>query len=181
MNAQQTNHNDHHAHHAQRTTRHVEKLEWGDALLLGHGPMDDEHREFVQVVTALRDSTAHTALAALDAVEKHLISHFDLEHAWMDKTDFPEVYSRCHRDQHDEVLGSVFQVHQLAAIGQIGLSAVHRLAQSLMDWFPGHADYMDSSLSAWINGKTHGGQAVVLRRNLVHEERVPAESQAEAA
>ncbi|MCC8405256.1 hemerythrin [Paraburkholderia sp. MMS20-SJTN17] len=165
--------NDHHVHNAQRTARHVEKLEWNDGLLLGHGPMDDEHREFVNVVMALRYSTVETALAALAAVEAHLISHFDLEHEWMDKTAFPDVYSKCHRDQHDEVLASVFQVHQLAAIGQIGLGGVHRLAQSLMDWFPGHADYMDSSLSAWINGKTHGGQAVVLRRNLVYEERIP--------
>lgn len=172
MSNQQSN--DHHAHHAQRETQHVEKLEWNDGLMLGHGPMDDEHREFVQVVVALRNSTVETALTALAAVEAHLISHFDLEHEWMDKTAFPDVYSKCHRDQHDEVLASVFQVHQLAAIGQIGLGAVHRLAQSLMDWFPGHADYMDSSLSAWINGKTHGGQAVVLRRNLVHEDRIPS-------
>uniref|UniRef100_UPI001F3C7D27 hemerythrin n=1 Tax=Burkholderia sp. WTPI3 TaxID=2822167 RepID=UPI001F3C7D27 len=118
MNDQLTNHDD---HHARRTTKSVEKLEWSDALLLRHGPMDDEHREFVQVVTALRNSTAHTALAVLDAVEKHLIRHFDLEHMWMEKTGFPEVYSKCHRDQHDEVLGAVFQVHQLAAVGQIGL------------------------------------------------------------
>ncbi|TAL52917.1 MAG: hemerythrin [Pandoraea sp.] len=140
--------------------------------------MDDEHREFVHVVMALRNSTANMALAALSAVAAHLISHFDLEHAWMDRTAFPDVYAKCHRDQHDEVLAAVFQVQQLAAIGQIGLGAIHRLAQSLIDWFPGHADYMDSSLSAWINGRTHGGQAVVLRRNLVHADRIPAESDA---
>lgn len=165
--------NDHRAHHAQRPARHVAKLEWNDGALLGHGPMDDQHKEFVCVVTALRNSTVSTALAALAAVQAHLVSHFDLEHEWMNKTAFPDAYSKCHRDQHDEVLASVFEVHQLAAIGQVGLGAVHGLAQSLMDWFPGHADYMDSSLSAWINGQTLGGQAVVLRRNLVLDDRIP--------
>ncbi|MBB5421518.1 bacteriohemerythrin [Paraburkholderia atlantica] len=180
MNTRQTP--AHHEHrHAPRQARHVEKLEWNDAMLMGHGPMDDSHEEFVAVVNALRNSTVETALACLAAMESHLVSHFELEHSWMDKTAFPEAYSKCHRDQHDEVLEAVQRVRQMAIVGAVGLSTVHRLAQSLIDWFPGHADYMDSSLSAWINDKLHGGQAVVIRRNMAHEDRVPGESEAIAA
>ena len=29
------------------------RLEWSDALLLGHGPMDRTHREFVEIVDAM--------------------------------------------------------------------------------------------------------------------------------
>jgi hemerythrin-like metal-binding protein len=166
-NHQQQVHVAHHGHqHNQRSAKHVDKLEWNDSMLLGHGPMDDEHREFVECVMALKASDNVTALPALARMESHLVTHFELEHAWMEKTAFPEVYSKCHRDQHNEVLDSILQLKLQITYGQAGLRAVHALTQSLMDWFPGHADYMDSALSAWVNKKLHGGAPVVLRRDL---------------
>ena len=33
-----------------------------------------------------------------------------------------------------------------------------------MDWFPGHADYMDSALATWLVKKSHDGRPLVLRR-----------------
>ncbi|MEM5314679.1 hemerythrin domain-containing protein [Paraburkholderia sp. JHI869] len=152
-------------HHAQHPPRAVgAKLEWSSAMLLGHAPIDDAHEEFVEVVMALRDCTQQTALVCLQAVEAHLLSHFATEHEWMTKTDFPAM--ECHLDEHQKVLDAVQQVNALAAVGEVGLSDVRRLAQALIDWFPGHADYMDSALSAWINKKLHGGAPVVLRRDL---------------
>ncbi|SIT44633.1 Hemerythrin-like metal-binding protein [Paraburkholderia ribeironis] len=152
-------------------------LTWSDAMLLGHGPIDAAHEEFVEVVTALAHSTQHTALDCLRAVEKHLLSHFEVERQWMEKTDFPAA--DCHLDEHQRVLDAVQKVTTLAASAAVGLSDVKRLAKALSDWFPGHADYMDSALSAWINKKTHGGAPVVLRRDLaIHESRVPEEAQA---
>ena len=38
------------------------------------------------------------------------------------------------------------------------------LAQALMDWFPSHADYMDSALATWLVKKSHDGRPLVLRR-----------------
>ncbi|MGF6508542.1 bacteriohemerythrin [Paraburkholderia sp. 32] len=153
-----------HPHDGPPRAPRAETLEWSDAMLLGHAPIDAAHEEFVEVVTALAGCTQHTALACLQAVEAHLLSHFAVEQEWMDKTDFPAA--ECHLDEHQRVMEAVQKVNALAAIGQVGLQDVKRLAQALVDWFPGHADYMDSALSAWINKKMYGGAPVVLRRDL---------------
>jgi hemerythrin len=153
------------SHHPSRNAaRPVERLEWSDAMLLGHAPIDEAHEEFVGVVSALGDCTQHTALACLQAVESHLLSHFDVEKSWMEKTGYPMM--DCHLDEHQKVIDAVQKVNALAAVAQVGLLDVKRLARALTDWFPGHADYMDSALSAWVNKKTHGGAPVVLKRNM---------------
>ncbi|MBS0552175.1 MAG: hemerythrin, partial [Proteobacteria bacterium] len=38
------------------------------------------------------------------------------------------------------------------------------LARALVDWFPGHADYMDSALANWMVKRAHDGSPLVLRR-----------------
>lgn len=69
-------------------------------------------------------------------------------------------------DVHQTVLNAVQKVTVLAMAGEVGLKDVERVAQTLSDWFPGHADYMDSALSAWVSKKVYGGAPVVVRRNL---------------
>jgi hemerythrin len=147
-------------------------LQWSDAMLLGHGPIDETHKEFVIVVTELQHCTDATAVACLAAVERHLDSHFSMELELMDSTAFPN--RDCHMDEHQKVSDAVHQVHELAIAGEVSLEEIKSLAQALVDWFPGHADYMDSALSAWVNKQRYGGKPVVLRRNLtLDESRVP--------
>jgi hemerythrin-like metal-binding protein len=139
-------------------------FEWSDALLVGHGAIDESHREFVDVVSALEQCTTRTAASCLVAVQEHLLSHFELEEAWMERLDFPAT--ECHVDEHRKVFEAVRKVTDLAAVGEVDLSDVKRLAKALVDWLPGHADYMDSALATWISKKTHGGSPVVVRRDL---------------
>ena len=40
------------------------------------------------------------------------------------------------------------------------------LARALADWFPGHADYLDSALAHWMCKKRFGAPPVVLRRSV---------------
>ena len=61
------------------------------------------------------------------------------------------------------VLASVREVGALLRQGT-SIQVARDLAQALVDWFPGHADYMDASLSQWMNKRSHGGTPVVLRR-----------------
>lgn len=156
----------HHAHTSQDgfDENAANKLEWGDALLLGHGPMDHSHEEFVQVVKALAACNAVTALGCLQALEDHLLAHFGTEHEWMERTAYPAM--ECHLAEHQKVLDSVQEVNALAKIGQVGLRDSRRLAAALADWFPKHATYLDSALSAWISKRRHGGAPVILRRDL---------------
>jgi len=155
-------HHQTHKHQAGFDENAAEKLAWSDAMLLGHGPMDDAHEEFVEVVKALAACNAVTAIGCLQAVEDHLLAHFGAEQEWMERTEYPAM--DCHLDEHQKVLVTVQEVNQLAKAGQVGLRDVRRLAAALADWFPKHATYLDSALSAWISKRKHGGAPVILRR-----------------
>lgn len=136
-------------------------FEWTDRYLLGHGPMDDTHREFVTLVDALLKAPDAELGEALDAFAAHAVAHFDQEDGWMRGTNFPAA--DCHIDEHAKVLASVREVQQEVAEGNYTIA--RELAQALMDWFPGHADYLDSALALWMVKRSHGGAPLVLRRD----------------
>lgn len=133
---------------------------WDDRYLLGHGPMDDTHREFVTLVDALLTVPDAGLEQALAAFAEHAVVHFEQEDRWMKGSDFPAT--DCHIDEHAKVLASVREVQQELAEGNVQL--VRELAVALMDWFPGHADYMDSALATWLVKRSHGGAPLVFRR-----------------
>lgn len=141
----------------------AKRLVWSDALLLGYAPMDATHQEFVACLQALQQAAGPELPAALTAFAAHAERHFGEEEAWMRSTGFPA--SDCHADEHAAVLRSVVEVQQALAAGA-GPAIVRELALALVRWFPGHADYMDASLSQWMVKRQHGGVPVVLRRGL---------------
>jgi hemerythrin len=130
------------------------------SVLLGYGPMDTIHAEFdvlVRATLAGSDAEFHALLLPLIA---HLQRHFGEEDAWMRETGFPP--GDCHIDEHAAVLRSAAEVEPLVAAGRIdiGRSFVEELAR----WFPGHADYLDSALAAWMCKRQYGGKPVVIQR-----------------
>ena len=81
----------------------------------------------------------------------------------MRETEFPA--RDCHTEEHAAVLASVREVRALLAERRAGAVLLHRLAEQLFVWFPGHADYLDSALAAWMSKRIFGSQPVVLRRS----------------
>jgi hemerythrin len=136
---------------------------WKDDFLLGYPPLDATHREFVEVVSALIAAPDEQVATCLDAFARHAESHFGQERQWMAETEFPAA--ECHNDEHEAVLKSVREVQAIVATGN--LAPARSLAKALVDWFPGHADYLDSALSAWVSKKRFGGKPVVLKRNIL--------------
>jgi len=137
---------------------------WSDARLLGFTPMDEVHEEFYEIALRLVTCTDRNALAAIEAFETHAVSHFEQEDEWMRTTNFPP--RDCHIDEHAAVLKSVRDVKAAVAAGQVGANVVHDFGLHLFGWFPGHADYLDSALAAWMTKLTMGGKPVVLRRTI---------------
>ena len=121
-------------------------LQWHDGLLLGYQPMDATHEEFVLRVAALQQATDAELPARLEPFAEHAVRHFGEEDRWMEQTQFPA--RECHIDEHAAVLKSVREVQALLAQGHTG--PCRRLAQELAQWFPGHADYLDSALAHWM-------------------------------
>ncbi|MGS0756954.1 hemerythrin, partial [Roseateles sp. GG27B] len=62
------------------------------------------------------------------------------------------------------VLESVEAVQGLLAQGNVAIC--RELVEQLAEWFPKHADQLDSALAHWMFSKTMGGKPVVLRRGL---------------
>ena len=137
-------------------------LHWNDRLLLGFPAMDDEHREFVDCVRALQRADAADALQRLDDFAAHARKHFGAEDAWMVQTNFPA--RECHIDEHAAVMKSVAEVRAAVISGNPGI--VRSLADELGRWFPGHADYLDSALAAWMCKQRWDAKPLVLRRKL---------------
>ena len=146
---------------------------WTDSYLLGFPPMDDTHREFVEIVNAMLAANDEAFLSHMRAFAVHAERHFAEERTWMEETDFPAT--QCHVDEHAAVMKSVQQVEQIVAQGDVAEG--RRLAAELQRWFPGHADYMDSALSHWMSKKRWGGKPVVLRRNILERDPSPTSSQ----
>ena len=147
---------------APRTAVAGAELTWSDALLLGYTPMDDVHEDFVRCARALTDAPDAGLLDALLRMVAHLRTHFAQEDAWMTETEFPP--RQCHIDEHAAVLRSADQVLALAEQGELG--PIRGFAAALVDWFPGHADYLDAALAHWMCKRQHGGKPVVVRRGL---------------
>ncbi|KXU85576.1 hemerythrin [Paraburkholderia monticola] len=137
---------------------------WSDARLLGFTPMDDVHEEFYKVALGLVTCTELSAMAAIEEFEKHAVSHFEEEDEWMRTTNFPP--RDCHIDEHAAVLKSVRAVKAAVEQGQAGSDEVRDIGLHLFSWFPGHADYLDSALAAWMTKQAMGGKPIVFRRTV---------------
>lgn len=144
----------------------ADPFRWNDNYLLGYGPMDSTHREFVEIVNALLTCGDAEFAAHLDGFARHAEAHFAEEDAWMERTDFPP--KDCHIKEHAAVMDSVRVVMEVVKQGDIAEG--RRLAAALADWFPGHAFHLDSALSHWMVKRSHGGKPVVLRRNVLARE-----------
>jgi hemerythrin-like metal-binding protein len=137
---------------------------WTDARLLGFKPMDDTHEEFYATAFKLLTCDEGNVQRALDEFEAHAVKHFGEEEEWMTSTDFPP--RDCHIDEHAAVLKSLREVRALVISGERGIDLVQDFAMYLFQWFPGHADYLDSALAAWMSKRTYGGKPVVIRRKI---------------
>jgi len=135
-------------------------LPWSDRFLLGHSGMDDTHREFVALVDTMLTCADAAFPAAMQAFLVHAQAHFAEEKAMMEATDFPAT--ACHVDDHEAVLGSALEVEPLVAAGNIEVG--RQFAAALANWFPGHADYLDSALAHWVVKRSTGGKPIVVRR-----------------
>ena len=141
---------------------HDKAMTWSDAFLLGYAPMDEIHEEFVAIVGRLQAAEDAALPALMDELARHLQQHFEQENQWMEESDFPP--RGCHIDEHAAVLKSVTEVREELAAGNTELC--RDLVAHLVDWFPGHADHLDSALAHWMSKLRFGGKPVVLRRNV---------------
>ena len=137
-------------------------MQWSDEYLLGYGPIDTVHEEFVLLLGRLQNANDIELPELLNQFSEHCMLHFEAEDKWMRETEFPP--RDCHIDEHAAVLHSVREVQGLLAEGNTDIC--RELIVQLADWFPKHADHLDSVLAHWMTKIGLGGKPVVLRRGL---------------
>jgi hemerythrin len=120
--------------------------------------MDAVHAEFDDLVAQAIACTDDELMPCLQRLQAHLLSHFGQEDNWMRETAFPAA--DCHIEEHGKVLVSAAEVLALVARGDLEVG--RSLASELARWFPGHADYLDSALAAWMCKRQFGGTPIVL-------------------
>ena len=135
---------------------------WTDMFLLGYPQMDTVHQEFVAILGRLEVATDAELPALLEELATHTRAHFEMENTWMVDSAFPP--RECHIDEHAAVMQSVDDVRLLLARGDTAVC--RRLVAELIQWFPSHADHLDSALAHWISKLRTGGKPVVLRRGV---------------
>lgn len=141
--------------------RNLKRFIWSDSLLLGYGPIDNTHKEFVNCLSILLAAEDNHLLTALGALVEHLERHFREENDWMLRTNFPAT--DCHIEEHSKVLESANEL--LIHLQTGGDNYLCRsFSDALMNWFPGHAEYMDAPLAQWMSKLSYGGIPVVLKR-----------------
>lgn len=145
----------------------TDELSWTDAFLVGFPPMDDTHREFVDIVGAMLQCSDDALLGHLKALIVHSEAHFSQEEAWMQKTDFPAT--ECHTNEHAAVLNSMREVTAYVEGGG-SPDEIRRLSVELARWFPGHTDYLDASLAQWVSKKQLGAVPIVVRRGVANHD-----------
>jgi hemerythrin len=141
------------------------QFRWQDDFALGHVPMDEMHREFVECVDAMLRVGDEGLGQALDALADHVRRHFMEEDEQMRQTAYGNA--RCHVDEHAAVLRSLEEVRVAFSEGR--MHVVRSFARALADWFPEHARVMDQGLAGWLMQRRFGGSPVVIRRRDAQE------------
>jgi hemerythrin len=140
------------------------RIQWSDDFLLGYGPMDETHQEFVTCIAAIQQAEPKDCLVLMDQLLEHATAHFKQEDDWMVATEFPP--RTCHMDEHAAVLASITGVRELARQGAPE-KCLH-LANELARWFPSHADHLDSALSHWMCKIKYGAKPLVFKRSVAN-------------
>jgi hemerythrin len=134
---------------------------WNAEYELGDMDMDGAHREFVEVLQALLSAGDEEFPPLLERFRQHAESHFGDEDRLMQDEGYASA--ECHLDEHKAVLGSVVEVQQLVAHGNIEVG--RRLARELARWFPEHTVAMDKGLAAWAQKKRLVGVKITISRS----------------
>ena len=121
---------------------------------VGFEPMDELHREFRDLLTALAAPEGGDYGAHLLALHEHLLRHCAIEEQWMKGSDFPSC--ACHRQEHEMLLEVISEVRRRCDAGDV--EVVQRLAAELPRWFEIHANTMDAALAFHLRDRAPGSE-----------------------
>lgn len=118
-------------------------LQWSAALELNIPAMDETHKEFVDLLTAVERAADDQLLTLWQGLITHTEAHFGQEDRWMQATGF--AVGNCHATQHKVVLEIMREGAKKAADGDTTM--IRGMTPELASWFSYHAQTMDAALA----------------------------------
>ena len=138
-------------------------LNWSDALVLGDARTDHTHQEFVDLINATTAAPADQKLGVYQELVQHTVEHFGMEERWMRACGIPEDF--CHFGQHASVLQVMKEVERRALNGEV--EYIGSMIEALVEWFPGHAETMDTGLVAYLQEKGYDTTAEAFKEGVL--------------
>ena len=122
-------------------------IEQSALLKLDYAPIDQDHREFIDLLNAL-DAAANSDFPGLfQQLYVHTERHFDREAQLMRQSAFPAENE--HNGEHQRVLGEFKQFKSRIDKGLIGFGRSF-VRERLPQWFGLHVGTMDSALTSHL-------------------------------
>jgi len=132
------------------------KLEWSDAVSVGHDKIDHQHRELFRVFNAFTERCAKgdarsTLIKLHDSLQKYVKIHFRNEEALMQQSKYPG-YSQHKRDHQNFQLRLNEIREEIDAEGPTLMSLV-LTNKVLADWLIQHVQDKDQRFGAFLKTK----------------------------
>ncbi len=121
----------------------MQTIQWSDQLLLDFEPMDQVHREFIDLLARVEQAPDEQLEEAWTAMLNHTIEHFEREDKWMRKTGYASAAN--HIMQHRVVLNVLRE--GLGMIKIRSFEPVRTMARELAAWFAKHTQSLDAALA----------------------------------
>jgi hemerythrin len=129
---------------------------WSDSLELGIEEIDGQHRELFRrgerLYHALRQGDPAGAELMLSSFRDFVLSHFEFEERWMQRTDFPQLgaHREAHRDFADRFHRVTGEYRRHGPTAEVAES----LRTWLEAWLCEHIGGEDRALGLWASA--HG-------------------------
>lgn len=129
-------------------------FEWADDLVIDNGPIDEDHRNLVDLVNELHTATSQGQ--GHDVVEdimtrliKYTEDHLAREERIMEHAGFPNLAG--HRIGHQKFIGSLHALQQKYEQGSITVAS--QLSTLLRDWLSLHIRRSDRELLVFLKAQ----------------------------
>ncbi len=135
-------------------------FEWGDDMIIDHGPIDQDHRKLVDLVNELHTATsAGLGQTVVNKIMSELIfytrDHLTREEQQMALVDFPDL--EAHQHSHARFMASMHALVQKQASGS--LTVASQLSSLLRDWLSIHIRRSDNALRLHLKTKSRAKKA----------------------
>lgn len=126
-------------------------FEWADDMVIDHGPIDQDHRQLVDLVNALHTATTdgrgqEIVAQILDELVSYTVEHLRREEHLMESIKFPNLTG--HKVGHDKFMEQIRGLKQKYDAGSITVAS--QLSTVLRDWLSLHIRRNDKEMLVFL-------------------------------